>query len=70
MAYDVTHNLNIADNEQQWIPNEMSDPLFLNGFKISKQYSMCCKNGDTVGGCRKPNTAEDQLIFGCGGILP
>jgi hypothetical protein len=70
MAYDVTRNLNKADNEQQWIPTEMSDPLFLNGFKISKQYSICCANGERVGGCLRPNTAEEQLIFGCGGILP
>jgi len=70
MAYDVTRNFNKADNVQQWIPTEMSDPLFLNGFKISKQYSICCKNGERVGGCLRPNTAEEQLIFGCGGILP
>ena len=52
-----------------YIPSEMKVKSFKQGYKLSKQYSKPCMAGERVGWSLPLNTMEDQLLFGCGGIM-
>ena len=52
-----------------YIPSEMKEKSFKQGYKLSKQYSKPCMAGERVGRLLPLNTMEDQLLFGCGGIM-
>ena len=63
-----THVLNNQD-AYSWVPLEMRQQGFLQGFRFSKRYSTRCSRGETVGEYKILNSYEDRLVNSLGGIL-
>jgi hypothetical protein len=69
LSHNVAMNCDQSINCYDYIPSEMKEKSFKPGYKLSKQYSRRCMAGERVGLLLPLNTMEDQLLFGCGGIM-
>jgi hypothetical protein len=69
LSHNVAMNYDQSISCYDYIPSEMKEKSFKPGYNLSKQYSRRCTAGQRVGLLSPLNTMEDQLLFGCGGIM-